>query len=199
MASGDGRFNVRVPIPREQDFSSWIDFEVVVEGVCGSLFNNQRQLIGVLFYVPDLQFIKVETQEKDVPISSLLRFSPGGGSRHRVRVQGIVSYQQPGRTLFIESEGQGLRVLSQQSTPLAIGDIVDVLGFPATGESAPVLENAAFHRVSHGHAPQPITLDLTTAVGAVRRSARHHRGQVAASGAAGGRPAAALAAGGQSF
>jgi signal transduction histidine kinase len=150
-----------VPITREQDFSSWIDSEVAVEGVCGSLFNNQRQLIGVLFYVPDLQFIKVETQEKDVPISSLMRFSPGGGSRHRVRVQGVVSYQQLGRTLFIESEGQGLRVLSQQSTPLAIGDIVDVLGFPATGESAPVLENAAFHRVSHGPPPPPLPLDLT--------------------------------------
>ncbi|MGZ4732073.1 MAG: sensor histidine kinase [Terriglobales bacterium] len=162
VASGDGRFNVRVPITREQDFSSWIDAEVAVEGVCGSLFNNQRQLIGVLFYVPDLQFIEVETQEKDVPISSLMRFAPGGGSRHRVRVQGVVSYQQLGRTLFIESEGQGLRVLSQQSTPLAIGDIVDVLGFPATGESAPVLENAAFHRVSHGPPPQPIKLDLTT-------------------------------------
>jgi signal transduction histidine kinase len=162
VASGDGRFNVRVPITREQDFSSWIDSEVAVEGVCGSLFNNQRQLIGVLFYVPDLQFIKVETQEKDVPISSLMRFSPGGGSRHRVRVQGVVSYQQLGQTLFIESEGQGLRVLSQQSTPLAIGDIVDVLGFPATGESAPVLENAAFHRVSHGPPPQPVTLDLTS-------------------------------------
>lgn len=161
VASGDGRFNVRVPITREQDFSSWIDSEVAVEGVCGSLFNNQRQLIGVLFYVPDLQFIKVETQEKNVPISSLMRFSPGGSSRHRVRVQGVVSYQQLGRTLFIESEGQGLRVLSQQSTPLAIGDIVDVLGFPATGESAPVLDNAAFHRVSHGPPPQPITLDLT--------------------------------------
>ena len=161
VASGDGRFNVRVPLAHEQDFSSWIDAEVLVEGVCGSLFNNQRQLIGVLFYVPDLQFIRVETQEKDVPISSLMRFSPGGGSRHRVRVQGTVSYQQLGRTLFIESEGQGLRVLSQQSTPLAVGDIVDVLGFPATGESAPVLENAAFHRVSHGAAPKPIALDLT--------------------------------------
>lgn len=161
VASGDGRFNVRVPITREQDFSSWIDSEVAVEGVCGSLFNNQRQLIGVLFYVPDLQFIKVESQEKDVPISSLMRFSPGGGSRHRVRVQGVVCYQQLGRTLFIESEGQGLRVLSQQSTPLAIGDIVDVLGFPATGESAPVLENAAFHRVSHGPPPPPLSLDLT--------------------------------------
>ncbi len=163
VASGDGRFNLRVPISQEQDFSSWIDAEVAVEGVCGSLFNNQRQLIGVLFYVPDLQFIRVDRQARDVPISSLMRFSPGTGEglRHRVRVQGVVAYQQLGRTLFIQSEGHGLRVLSQQSTPLAIGDIVDVLGFPATGESAPVLENGAFHRVSRGPVPKPIVLDLS--------------------------------------
>lgn len=161
VASGDGRFNVRVPILREQDFSSWTDAEVVVEGVCGSLFNNQRQLIGVLFYVPDIGFIRVETQERNVPISSLMQFSPGGGAHHRVRVQGVVTYQQLGRTLFIAGEGRGLRVLTQQATPLTTGDVVDVLGFPATGESAPVLENAAFHRVSHSAAPQPIALDLT--------------------------------------
>ncbi len=161
VASGDGRFNVRVPISQERDFSSWIDAEVLVEGVCGSLFNNQRQLIGILFYVPDLQLIRVDTQTRDVPIPSLMRFSPGEGSRHRVRVQGVVAYQQLGRTLFIESEGHGLRVLSQQNTPLAIGDVVDVLGFPATGESAPVLENAAFHRVSRAAAPKSIALDLT--------------------------------------
>ena len=160
VASGDDRFNVRVPIQHEQDFSSWVDAELTVEGVCGSLFNNQRQLIGVLFYVPDLRFIHVETQERAVAIASLMRFSPGGGSRHRVRVQGVVEYQQLGSALFIEGEGHGLRVLTQQANALAAGDIVDVLGFPATGESAPVLENAAFHRVSHGTEPQPIPLDL---------------------------------------
>lgn len=162
VASGDGRFNLRVPISREQDFSSWVDSEVVVEGVCGSLFNNQRQLLGVLFYVPDLRFIRVETQERNVPISSLMQFSPSRGPHHRVRVQGVVSYQQLGRALFIEAEGRGVRVLTQQATPLAVGDVVDVLGFPATGESAPVLDNAAVHRVSHTESPQPVLLDLTS-------------------------------------
>jgi signal transduction histidine kinase len=162
VASGDGRFNVRVPIANGQDFSSWIDSEVTVEGVCGSIFNNQRQLIGVLFYVPNLQFIKVESQEPEVPFSALMRFAPGEGSRHRVRVEGVVAYQQPGRALFIENQGKGLRVLTQQDAILAIGDVVDVLGFPATGESAPVLESAAFRRVAHGPVPQPIPLDLTS-------------------------------------
>ena len=160
IASGGGSFNVRTPITHEQDFSSWVDSEVLIEGVCGSLFNTQRQLIGVLFYVPDLRFIKVEIQAKEVPFSALMRFSPGEGSQHRVRVQGVVTYQQPGQALFLQNGGQGLRVLTQQGGLLAIGDVAEVLGFPAMGESAPVLEDAAFHRVSHAPPPQPVKLDL---------------------------------------
>ena len=160
IASGGGSFNVRTPITQEQDFSSWIDSEVLIEGVCGSLFNTQRQLIRVLFYVPDLRFIKIETPSKGVPFSALMRFSPGEGSQHRVRVQGVVTYQQPGQALFLQNGGQGLRVLTQQDELLAIGDVVDILGFPAMGESAPLLEDAAFHRVGHAPPPQAIKLDL---------------------------------------
>ena len=37
IASGGGQISVRVPISAEQNFSSWIDSEVLLEGVCGSL------------------------------------------------------------------------------------------------------------------------------------------------------------------
>lgn len=161
VASGGGRFTVRVPIAGEEDFSSWIDSEVLVEGVCGSLFNTQRQLIGVLFYVPELRLIQVEMQAKEVPFSSLMRFSPGGGPQHRVRVQGTVTYQRPGGALFLRNHGQSLRVLTQQGTKLKIGDSVDVIGFPAVGPSAPVLEDAVIHRLGSGSIPEPIALDLT--------------------------------------
>ena len=60
VASEGGEFNVRVPIVHEQDFSSWVDSEVLIEGVCGSLYNANRQLTGILFYVPRLSFMKVE-------------------------------------------------------------------------------------------------------------------------------------------
>ncbi len=161
VASGGGRFNVRIPISHEVDFSSWIDREVLVEGVCGTLFNNQRQITGVLFYVPDLRLIRVEAQAKEVPVSSLMRFTPGGTFQHRVRVRGVVTYQQRGRTLFLQEQGRGLRVLTQQDTELAIGDIVDVIGFPAVGDSAPVLEDAVFHRIGSGRVDEPLKLDLT--------------------------------------
>src|SRR5262249_26489464 len=162
IASGGGRFNVRVPLAQEQDFSSWIDSEVLIEGVCGSLFNTHRQLIGVLFYVPDLSLIKIEMQAKEVPFSSLMRFSSAKGPQHRVRVQGVVTYQQPGRALYIQDNGQGLRVLTQQDTKAAVGDTVEVVGFPAVGASAPVLEDAAFHQVGPGIPVKPVPLDLTS-------------------------------------
>ena len=164
IASEGGEFNVRVPIAHDQDLSSrvdgWVDSEVLIEGVCGSLYNANRQLTGILFYVPRLSFIKVEAPATEVPLSALLRFSPAEGTRHRVRVRGIVGYQQPGNALFLQSQGKGLRVLTQQATALEIGDLVDVLGFPAMGDSAPILEDALFHRLGHERAPEPVKLNL---------------------------------------
>jgi signal transduction histidine kinase len=160
VASEGGEFNVRVPIPHEQDFSSWVDSEVLIEGVCGSLYNTNRQLTGILFYVPRLSFIRVEAPATEVPLSELLRFAPAEGTRHRVRVRGVVGYQQQGNALFLQSQGKGLRVLTEQGTPLEIGDLVDVLGFPAMGDSAPILEDAIFHRLEHEKEPEPVELNL---------------------------------------
>jgi signal transduction histidine kinase len=162
VASGGGEFNVRVPIANEQDFSSWIDSEVLIEGVCGSLYNTNRQLTGILFYVPRLSFVRVEATATEISLSGLLRFSATEGMQHRVRVRGIVGYQQQGNALFLQSQGKGLRVLTQQVTPLEIGDLVDVLGFPAMGDSAPMLEDAVFHRIGHEKAPEPVKLNLHT-------------------------------------
>ena len=161
LASGTGQLAVRVPIHDERNFSRWIDSEVLLEGVCGSLFNAQRQLSGVLLYVPRLYLVRLEAPAKEVPFSSLLTFSPGDGTRHRVRVRGAVEYQQPGQAVFLQNHGKGLRVGSQQGSRLAPGDVVDVLGFPGMGESAPVLEDSVVQLVRHGPPPSPVPLDLS--------------------------------------
>jgi signal transduction histidine kinase len=161
IASGGGQLTVRVPISEEQNFSSWIDAEVLLEGVCGSLFNAQRQFTAVLLYVPRLSFITVEAHARVVSLSSLLTFAPGEETGHRVRVRGVVGYQQPGKALFLEAEGRGLRVLSEQDTKLNIGDLVDAVGFPATGESAPVLRDAVFYRVGSQGPVNPLRFDIS--------------------------------------
>jgi signal transduction histidine kinase len=162
VASDGGEFNVRVPIGRDQEVPSWVDSEVLIEGVCGSLYNTNRQLTGILFYVPRLRFMTVGAPPREALLSDLLRFSPGKGGRHRVRVRGVVGYQQLGNALFLVSQGKGLRVLTQQSTPLEIGDLVDALGFPAMGDSGPMLEDAVYQLLGHEKAPEPVKLNLAT-------------------------------------
>jgi signal transduction histidine kinase len=160
VAADGGEFNVRVPIFHEQDFSSWVGSEVLIEGVCGSLYNANRQLTGILFYVPRLSFIKIEAAAaKEVELSELLRFAPARGIRQRVRVHGVVGYQL-GNALFLQSQGKGLRVLTQQGAALEIGDVLDVVGFPTMGDSAPMLEDAVFHRLGHEKPQEPVQLRL---------------------------------------
>lgn len=159
VASGNGEFAVRVPITREQDFSGWVDREVLIEGVCGSLFTAQRQLSGLLFYVPRLNFIKLEAPAQESSISTLLQFSAAQVTSHRVRVQGAVVYQQPSSGLFLQGEGRGLRVLTQQDTRVEPGDVVEVFGFPRMGESAPILTDAVFNRIGHGAVPAPLRIE----------------------------------------
>jgi signal transduction histidine kinase len=160
IASVGGEFNARVPIAHVQDFSSWVDSEVLIEGVCGSLYSADRRLTGILFYVPRLSFIKIEAPAPEVPVTSLLLFAPGTGAAHRVRVRGVVEFQQQREALFLQVQGKGLRVLSKDNTRLAIGDLVDVVGFPAVGESAPIIEDAVLHRVGQASPPRPVPLEL---------------------------------------
>jgi signal transduction histidine kinase len=159
VASSNGEFAVRVPITQEQDFSAWVNREVLIEGVCGSLFTARRQLSGILFYVPRLSYLHIEPLSEETSFSALLQFSPSQG-RRRVRVRGVVAYQQPGSALFLESQGSGLRVLTQQDTRVEPGDVVEVFGYPAMGESAPILADAVFHRIGHRVPPSPVKLRL---------------------------------------
>lgn len=160
IASGNGQLTVRVPIPREQDFSSWVDREVVIEGVCGSLSNAERQLVGILFNVPRLSFIKVEAPPNEVPFASLQRFSPGNVAGHHVRVRGVVTYQELGSMLFLQREGKGLRVITSQDTAVKPGDVIDVIGLPVSGESSPMLDDAVFHVIRHDMPPEPLNFDI---------------------------------------
>jgi signal transduction histidine kinase len=76
-------------------------------------------------------------------------------------MRGVVEYQQRGTALFLQVQGKGLRVQTEQPTPLDVGDFVDVLGFPAMGDTAPILEDSVFHALGHGKPPDPIKMDVS--------------------------------------
>ncbi len=157
--SGGGQLKARIPLSKSGNLAPWIGREALFSGVCGSLFNQERQFIGVLLYVPAIEFVSIETSAEAVPIPELLRFSPQQKDS-RVRVSGVVSYQDPGRFFCIQAGNRGLRVMTQDSTALSVGDQVDVLGWPTLGESAPVLTSSAIQMIRRGPPPEPVRFDF---------------------------------------
>lgn len=161
LASGGGTFKIRVPITHELDPSIWIDRQVVVEGVCGTLVNFNRQLVGVVIYVPKLNLIHEAERAEEVSFDQIMRFSPNQDTFRRVRVRGILVSQQRGSALFLENNGRGLRVLTQKEGSLEPGDLVESSGFPAIGEAGPILEDALFHRIGHSLPMPAVAMELS--------------------------------------
>ncbi|MEN3335895.1 MAG: hypothetical protein V7641_5260 [Blastocatellia bacterium] len=166
IVSGSHKFMALVPAIAHQPLpSQLIDARIKVRGVCGTIFNEKRQLIGIQILAPRLDQISVlEPAPAEAfalpvqPINTLMRFTPGQSVGHRVRVQGVVTLQRPGGLIFIKDETSGLAVQTQQETTVEPGDRVDVVGFAAAGDYTPVLQDTTFQKLDAGAVPAPVLI-----------------------------------------
>jgi diguanylate cyclase (GGDEF)-like protein len=133
---------------------------VSVRGVCGTVFNDKRQFVGLRMFATNLDDVKIERPAPAdpfaisiTPLDSLLRFGDPEGAIERVKVRGIVTYTQPGQGLYIQDGTQGVFVQSRQTTPVAQGSRLEVVGYPAVGRSSPKLDDAVFRVIGMDRAP----------------------------------------------
>lgn len=171
LVTGGERFTAyakQLPVPETEVL---LDSTVKVRGVCSTLFNRQRQLFGFRLLVPRPEDLVIEksapSNPYDIatqPLGSLLQFTPQGSFGHRVKVRGVVVYQEPGIALFIQDDREGLYCQTRQRTPVRPGDEVEILGFPAKGEYTPVLQDAVFRPVGKKAAPTPDVVGLDEAL-----------------------------------
>ncbi|HLX72616.1 MAG TPA: sensor histidine kinase [Verrucomicrobiae bacterium] len=141
------------------------DAEVLVRGVCFYQFDDRRQVLSPLVLVSREVPIQIEKPAPADPFAapvrsvwSLLQFSPSADYKHCVHTRGVVTYQEPGATVWLRDEVSGLQVQTKQSEELRPGDQIDVVGYVRYGAAAPVLEDALFRRSSSGHQPEPVKL-----------------------------------------
>ena len=154
---GGGTINVPIASARGPIPANLVDAKVHIQGVCGASNNKKNQLIAVRVCLPSLADLKVIEEGPSDPfagpihsISSILCYVPKKESG-RVKVRGVVTYRQAGRGLFIQDGDDGLFVESRQRTPLAVGDSVEVAGFPSVSEGlSPVLKHAVFRSLGSG-------------------------------------------------
>jgi hypothetical protein len=167
LAGGSGRVIVPIGKPDLERCEQLIDAEVSVRGVCIAQFNSKEQLLQVAIQAPSMAEVSVNKPAPADPFavplrksSHLLQYAPQEQHGHRVKVRGVLTFQQPGRTLFIADETQGLYIQTRQTTPVQAGEVVEALGFPVTGEYvSPGLQDAVFRKIGAG-APLP-ALNIT--------------------------------------
>ena len=132
--------------------SDLLDARVRVEGVCGTLFNERGQLIGIKLFVPGWKYVTIlkpgAANAAEIPatqISSVLQYS--SEDRHRVRVRGALTVVAPGGTAFLEDSTAGLRLQTTLPADIHLGDEVEAVGLPLPGPLSVILQNAVVRRL----------------------------------------------------
>jgi len=167
ISTGGGRLNVYAKDLPVQTPEELLDSTLRVRGVCSTKFNRKRQLFAIRLMVSrkaDL-LVKVPAPADPYavpvhPIGSLLQFAPQETFGHRVKIEGTVIYDDPGKTLYLQDGEEGVEVLSKSTEPLAMGDRVEVVGFVSQGDYTPYLDDAIYQKTASGPPPSPVDLSI---------------------------------------
>jgi diguanylate cyclase (GGDEF)-like protein len=162
---GGGLISLRIANFNPEDGERFVDAEIRVAGVCGTAFNDKRQFTGLRMFVPTSGAIKIQTPAPVDPYAAAAGAVRGvmqAGSQertgHRVKIEGVVTYQDRGRSLYLQDGSDGILVSTTQDEMVPIGTRIEAVGFPALGEYSPVLKDASFRVVGGGDLVAPVSI-----------------------------------------
>jgi len=89
--------------------------------------------------------------------SDLLRFDPQASALRRVKVAGQFLHERDGEC-FLMDGSNGLRFVAKDPPAIAVGDVVEVVGFPSLAGPSPVLREALVRKI--GSATLPAAMPL---------------------------------------
>jgi len=162
VVSGTAQFKTFIPAVQTMPLDV-VGTRVLIRGAGSGIYNPKSQFVGPKLVTPSLAYVYVEQPPpKDVfsipvrPVRLVERATAQGIFGQRVRVQGTVTLKRPGHSLCIRDGNSGLFIKTSQTTPVKVGDRVDVVGFAALSEDAPILADAVYRRTGSGQAPTPV-------------------------------------------
>jgi PAS domain S-box-containing protein len=160
VAVSGGSLLARVPWMTQAEAEGFIDARVRLRGVAGAIYNQRNEWVGARLFVPNQgQLDILERPPADAfavpvqPISDVLRFNLKSSWGHRVRIQGVVTLQRPGKELFVQDATGNVEILTQQTTRVRVGQRVTVVGFPAMGEYTHILDHGILQSLDGNTAP----------------------------------------------
>jgi diguanylate cyclase (GGDEF)-like protein len=156
-----GYIDIEVDSDDESALKDLLDAEVEVTGASGRTFDGKMQQIGDKVKVSTITNIKVIRRASvspwSLPVTPLDEIITGIHVRdltQRLRVQGTITYYQPGSAVVLQSGSKSLLVSTRTSEPLQIGDLAEATGFPDTHDGLLTLNYA---EIQDSHVQAPIT------------------------------------------
>lgn len=114
-----------------------LDAEVQITGPVSGHFDNKMQQTGILFHIQSLDGVKMlkpaGSDPWSLPITPMNVVIAGFRSSdrsQRMRVQGTITYYQPGSALVLQDGSKSLWVETRDYSPLQVGDRATAIGFP---------------------------------------------------------------------
>lgn len=126
-----------------------LDAEVDVTGVVSGRFDGKMQQTGVLMHVSSFDDVHVLKRAAaspwEIPITpmdEILRSSHMDELSSRVRVEGTITYYQPGHALVLQNGPRSLWVVSEAHDPMRLGDLAEATGIPDVRDGFLTLNHA---------------------------------------------------------
>jgi diguanylate cyclase (GGDEF)-like protein len=148
----DGAINVLMMREAGADYSRLVDAVVQIRGNAAPIFSRTKYgMVGVRLMAPGLSTVKVlepapldPFKQPVVPVDSLMRWDHISILKHRVHLRGTVTLLWPGSSLCIRDESGTICTQTREQTPIAVGDIADVIGFAGIAGEAHILTDVVY-------------------------------------------------------
>ncbi|MGV3662115.1 MAG: sensor histidine kinase [Prosthecobacter sp.] len=145
----------------------YLDAEVKVTGVCGPNFNTRGEIVGVRIQSADASDIEMITpgvadpfKAPLVPVRKISGFHASFDPLHMRRIEGVLTYIEPGQFLYLQDGSRGVRVQTRQEDVFPLGSLIEAAGFIATPHYYAEMEEALLRVKSAGTPPPPTPATL---------------------------------------
>lgn len=159
ISNGSGRVTVNLT-HETTAHPELIDAEVRILGV--NLHSTDSQQLAFLPMINAHSLADVEVIAPANPrpfaqpptrLDNLMRSAGTAGTGHRVHMRGVVTFVSRQDWFYFQDESRGIRVSLREPSRPAVGEIVDVVGFPEPGAFSPIVRDAEWRSTSEKRSP----------------------------------------------